>query len=154
MAPVNIAQIDSHSRNTRLDELQNQNLSKNVTLCCAQERKVRFYLGNTQKKKVYCKPRLKLPLEAQTRLSREVSQVENRTRRSRTRLQTARDFDCGRCKTFDDLSSRVIPEPQSIWLIGLRISREIRILAHRNAYFSNGRRDDACARVFLEKYAI
>ena len=71
-----------------------------------------------------------------------MSQLENPTRRSRTRLQTARDFDCGRCKTFDDLSSRVILEPQSIWLIGLRISREIRILAHRNAYFSNERRDD------------
>ena len=31
---------------------QNQNLSKNITLCCAQERKVRFYPGNTQKKSV------------------------------------------------------------------------------------------------------
>ena len=80
--------------------------------------------------------------------------MENPMSMSRTRLQTARDFDCGRCKTFDDLSSRVILEPQSIWLIGLRISREIRILAHRNAYFSNGRRDDATERVFLENGAF
>ena len=133
--------------------VQNQNLSIFVTFCCAQERKNAFESRGVQKK-IYCTPRLKLPLEAKTRLSREVSQMENPTRRSRTRLQTARDFDCGRCKTFDDLSSRVIPEPQSIWLSGLRISREIRILAHRNAYLSNGRRDDATERVFLEKYAI
>ena len=153
LAPVNIAQIDCGRCKKRDDVLQNQNLSIFIRLCCAQERKVRFYLGNT-KKKVYCKPRLKLPLTAQTRLSREVSQMESPMSMSRTRLQTAPTFDCGRCKRRDDLSSRVILEPQSIWLIGLRISREIRILAHRNAYFSNGRRDDACARTPLEKYAI
>ena len=80
--------------------------------------------------------------------------MENPMSMSRTRLQTAPNFDCGRCKRRDDLSSRVILEPQSIWLSGLRLSREIRILAHRNAYFSNERRDDATERVFLEKYAI
>ena len=52
LAPVNIAQIDCGRCKKRDDDLQNQNLSKNVTLCCAQERKVRFYLGNTQKKSV------------------------------------------------------------------------------------------------------
>ena len=92
LAPVNFHRFASRSSKTRDDKWQNQNLLIFIRLCCAQERKVEFYLGNTQKK-VYCKPRLKLPLTAQTRLSREVSQMENRTRRSRTRLQTARDFD-------------------------------------------------------------
>ena len=32
--------------------VQNQNLSIFIRLCCAQERKVEFYLGNIQKKSV------------------------------------------------------------------------------------------------------
>ena len=40
-----------HRRHGGRDDCQNQNFSIFIRLCCAQERKVRFYPGNTQKKK-------------------------------------------------------------------------------------------------------